>query len=239
MSDLVRRLDELHAELRDCEDQLRALPKVLARKEAEQVRRETDQKAAREAHKKFRAETDRKELDLKTNDKRLVDLKVKLNQCRNTDEFTAIQKEMTAFQTANAALEEEIFTRINETDETTARLAAADEAIAAAALELAKVREQGKYSTDKLTRRGEDLKSRIAELEPHLEADLVMEYRRSLKLKGEPGFAACDESGNCQRCFIEQSLQAIGEIRGGRVRRCVSCNSLLYRAVAAAAEADA
>jgi uncharacterized protein len=166
-------------------------------------------------------------LQVRTNEQRLSDTKVKLNQASSNKEFDIFRTQIENDTTKNANLEDQYLELLEQVDqgkdeqlELEAQLAEAESVISV--LEAKVAEEQPGLLQDKAA-----LEVEIKEAEKCIPSSMSEDYRRLVGAHGADSIAAV-EAGACTCCFEELIPQLRVEIRMGKIIRCRSCGRLLY-----------
>ena len=97
-------LHRLHLALHEVQEQLTRGPRQVKAREQLVVQAETELTAKKEQFKQLRVTSDRKSLDLKTNEAKIADLRGKLNACSSNREFDIIKGQIEADTVANSVV---------------------------------------------------------------------------------------------------------------------------------------
>ena len=100
----LRELHRIHQQLADLRDRLERGPKQLRIREANVTQLEAKLAEAREKAKQAQMAADRKQLDLKAGEQKVIDLKVKLNQANNNREYQSFLEQIAAAEMAGSLL---------------------------------------------------------------------------------------------------------------------------------------
>ena len=141
-ADLLRELHRIHIQLRDLRERMDRGPKQIKAHEGNVARAEARLQEIKTAQKAHRVLTDQKQLQLKSAEAKIVDLRVKLNQASSNREYQALKDQIAADEMANSVLADEILEALEKTDEYAAQVAEADRILTLAKEELAKTQQQ-------------------------------------------------------------------------------------------------
>ncbi len=226
-TDSLRDLHRIHRQLADLRERLEAGPRKIAAKgalvkqlEAAQIKAEEDLKAARIA-------VDQKQLELKTGEGKIEDLRVKLNTAASNREYQSFLEQIAASEMANSVLEDEILEALEKIEQLQIGVGQAKEAVEAGKAELAKTEKTVAEETDGLNSEVQRLEGELAEGERALPGDFRAEYQRIVQAKGEDGMAEV-EADCCCGCFQRLTPNNLNEVAMGRVVTCSACGRLLY-----------
>lgn len=223
----LRELHRLHRQLADCADRAARGPKQIKAHEANIVRlQEAAVKAAADA-KAARVLADQKELQLKSNEGKIEDLKRKLNEASSNREYHALQEQIAADSMATSVLADEILDAMERADVLKAAVAEAEDKLAKAKAELEKVRAVVATQTQGLDEEIARLEGELRTAEAHLPPDIRDPYERVIKGKGDDGLAPL-EGETCGGCFQQLTLNTLSDLKMGKVVFCKNCGRLVY-----------
>ena len=192
---------------------------MVAQAEEQVAKVQAELKAARVA-------LDQKQLQLKSAEGKIGELKVKLNQANTNREYQALRDQIAADEMANSVLADEILEAMEKLDQQKAVIPESEGRVAKAKEELAKVQQQVRAEEESL-RRYQTAGRRVAETEAALPDDFRDMYSRVVKAKG-PDAMAVIENGSCGGCYQQLTTNMVNEINMGRVVLCKSCGRVLY-----------
>lgn len=104
----LRELHRIHQRLADLRDRLERGPKQVRARETNVAVLEAKLAEARDRAKQTQMALDRKQLDLKSGEQKVLDLKVKLNAANNNREYQALLEQIAAAEMAGSVLSDEI-----------------------------------------------------------------------------------------------------------------------------------
>ncbi|MEM9702717.1 MAG: hypothetical protein AAF907_09780 [Planctomycetota bacterium] len=229
----LSRLHAVHQEIARVREELARGPRqVRARRKAVQTKNaEID--ALREKLLLLKKSGDAKNLQLQTNEEKILGLKVKLNQATSNDVFAALRREIDADQASTAVLEDEIL-------ETFDRVDAAGQEIEAAEADRDKRIADADALEEKVSAERAGLEEELAALtetlrqcESIIPANLANDYRRLVERHGPTAMAPVADRV-CTSCQTTLSPQQKVALNMGEFVFCGSCGRLLYRADATA-----
>lgn len=222
-------LHQIHLQLKQVQDKLAAGPKRIA------AHRQLVEKRAAEAEQyhqrltELRMAADAKNLQLKSNEKQIADLKAKLNAAASNREFGIIKSQIDADTMANSVLEDEILEILEQADAVRAKIAAAETQQAAAASELERVTTEVTAAEPELRREAAECEESLGIAERSLPGEVAVVYRRLVNAHSA-GALASVESKACSACFALLAPNELVELNVGKYLFCRSCGRLLYRA---------
>jgi hypothetical protein len=176
-----------------------------------------------------RVSTDKKQLDLRSSENKIIDLRNKLNACSSNKEYQALLDQIAAAEMANSVLSDEILEALEQIDGLDAKVAAADGELKTAAAELAKLKQEVAGAAESIradiARLEADLKTAEKSLPPELKAD----YDRVVNARGEDALAAVEDA-TCGGCYQQITANMQNELAMCRAVFCRTCGRLLYPA---------
>ena len=214
--------------LQDVEQKLEQGPKRLqARK------RILDQKLAgiessKEQLKQFRMAADQKSLQLKTNEAKIADLKVKLNQATSNREFDIINSQIDADTMANSVLEDEILEALEKIDQMQATIGQAQAEYDAQQKDAERLTGEIAAAGARLEAQAEALSRSLKTAESVLPGNVMETYRRLVQAHGERALAVVANKA-CSACNEILSQQQQVQVRSSQFVFCRSCGRILYR----------
>ncbi|HEY2883265.1 MAG TPA: C4-type zinc ribbon domain-containing protein [Pirellulales bacterium] len=223
----LRELHRIHQQLADLRDRLDRGPKQVRAKTGSVAAAEEQSAKVHAELKAAKVVLDQKNLQLKSAEGKIIDLKVKLNQANTNREYQALRDQIAADEMASSVLQDEILEAMEKIDTIKATLPEADERVAKAMEELGKTQQQIRSEEDNLRSETKRLEAQLAEAEGVLPDDFRADYLRIVKAKGPDGMAPL-EGTNCGGCFQELTINVVNEINMGRVIPCKSCGRVLY-----------
>ena len=170
---------------------------------------------------------DQKQLQLKSAEGKIAELKVKLNQANTNREYQALKDQIAADEMASSVLADEILEAMEKLDGMKTLIPDAEGRVAKAKEELGKVQQQLRAEEESLKTDVKRLEKELADAESALPEDFRVMYQRVVNAKGEDAMAVV-EGGSCGGCFQQLTTNMHNEINMGRVVLCRSCGRVLY-----------
>ncbi len=223
----LRTLHRLHLQLTDLRDRLRRGPRQITIREENVAARQVDLETARETEKQVRLLADRKQLDLKSSEQRLVDWGLKLNSCSSNKEFQALKEQIAAAEMANSVLSDEILEAFERIDQLGEKVRQAESTVEMTQKELDKVRSRIDAAADSIRGDIERLAADLQQAESSLPSDFRTDYNRVIHAKGADGLAEAEESV-CTGCGQKITTNMQSELLLSKPVFCKSCGRLLY-----------
>jgi predicted nucleic acid-binding Zn-ribbon protein len=226
-TELLRTLHRIHRQRAELTAQLERGPRQIKAGEALVAKAVAEVETAKADLQKATLIADEKQLQLKSREMRIEDLKTKLNSAASNREFTTLKEQIAADQQANSVLSDEILEALEEIDTLEASLKVADQ-------------ERQKQEAEHQSRVAEIEKGLVVvrtELET-VEAELQnsesqiptaarTDYRRMVDSRGEEALAPID-SDSCGSCYQTLTTNLVDQLRLSLLVRCPNCNAFLY-----------
>jgi hypothetical protein len=223
----LRELHRIHKQLTDLRGRLDRGPKQVAASAGAVRRLEMDAEQAKEAHQKARVASDAKQLQLKSREAKINDLKSKLNMANSNKEFQTLKDQIAADQQANLVLEDEILESLEKIDQLAAKVEKANADLVAAKAESGKVKANIEGEQSNL----ESELARVLTALKHAEANLPTEYKadyaRVARVRGEEALAEV-EGEVCGGCYQMLTPNMMNDLYLAKPVFCRSCGALLY-----------
>lgn len=225
-SQTLASLHQLQMRLKEVQDELAHGPRqVQVRKNAVQ-KRQTELAELKDRHKQVKMLADQKNLQLKTNEAKIADLRTKLNVSASNREYEIFTGQIEADTMANSVLEDEILEALTKVDVMQVEVKQAEQAVVAAEAELQKVIAEVQAKEPGLKDRETALKESVGKVEKQLPPDVVPQYRRIAQALGVEALSAV-ENKCCTCCYVQLTSQKLVELRSGKLLFC-TCGRLMY-----------
>jgi predicted nucleic acid-binding Zn-ribbon protein len=223
----LRELHRIHQQLADLRDRLERGPKQVRAREANVAQLEAKLAEARERSKQNQMAVDRKQLDLKAGEQKVIDLRVKLNAANSNREYQALLEQIAAAEMAGSVLQDEILEGMEKLDQLGTLVKEAEKNLEAGKQDLSKARQAIESSA--ATIRGDlaRLEGELAQAEKALPAEIKADYQRIVRGKGADSLAAA-EDGVCTGCGQQITLNMQNELKLSKLVFCKACGRLLY-----------
>jgi len=232
MSDIpgaLKELHRIHTEIQRVRTELDRGPRQVRAKQRLVENKAAEIEQLRQRLTQSRKSADEKGLQLKSNEAKLLNLQVKLNQATSNREFDAVKGQMDADRMANSVLEDEILEALEKTDGLKASIAAAEK-------DKGVLETDAKAFADRVAAAEGDLKAELARLESSLAvaekiipSNLMADYKRLVQAHGATALAPI-ESKACSHCMTVVTTQQSIDLRAGRFTFCRNCGRLQYLA---------
>lgn len=225
----LRDLHRIHRQLSELRDRLENGPKQITARQANVAKLTTAADAARESAQQIRMTVDRKQLDLKSGEQKIVDLRAKLNTAASNKEYQALLEQIAAAEMANSVLSDEILEGFDKTDAGDKTASDAAERCATAKTDLERTKVIVEESAASIQADIARLEADLATAEATLPAEFQSDYQRIVRGKGADGLAVV-EDGVCTGCGQQITLNMQNGLQLSRLVFCNSCGCLLYLA---------
>src|SRR6516165_1023702 len=164
-------LAELHRlllALKEVQEQMERGPRQLKVRQQAIAQKQTELEAQRQKHKALRMSADQRSLQLKTNEAKIGELKIKLNQASSNREFDIIRAQIEADTVANSVLEDEILDALEKVDAAQIAIKKLEEDVAHAKAEETRVAAEINAAQPGFQTRQAELQTAIASAEARL-----------------------------------------------------------------------
>jgi uncharacterized protein len=224
---VLRTLHRIHRQLTDLREQLDRGPKQIRAGEANIQHCEDVLAQTKADSKTLRMAADAKQLQLKSGEDKVRDLKRKLNAASNNREYQAFLEQIAADEMTNSVLADEILEQFEKVDAFKTNIADAEAALAGAKQRVAELRGEVAEKEPRLNGEVARLEAELQEAEATLPPDICEMYRRGVRQKGEDALAAV-ENQYCSGCNQQVPLNILNQIMLGKPVFCKTCGRLLY-----------
>lgn len=225
-SQVIKALHDLHLKLHGVQEDLTRGPRQIAARQAAVDKRKAELDARRDRFKQLKMMADQKNLQLKTNEAKINDLRTKLNIAGSNREYEIITGQMAADTMANSVLEDEILEALTRIDTMQGEVRQAEQELAAGETALKQAKTDVTAREPGLTAAAAALQKEVAEAERLLPNDIAGQYRRAVGGLGADALAAV-ENRVCTACHMQLTSQKIVELNSGKLMFC-TCGRLLY-----------
>jgi predicted nucleic acid-binding Zn-ribbon protein len=177
----LRELHRIHQQLAELRDRLERGPKQVRAREANVKQLEVRLTEARDRAKQTQIALDRKQLDLRSGEQKVIDLRVKLNAANSNREYQALLEQIAAAEMAGSVLSDEILEGLEKIDQLGAATKEAEKNLGAGKQEMEKARHAVESSAATIRSDVARLEGELAEAEKALPADLKADYQRVVR----------------------------------------------------------
>jgi predicted nucleic acid-binding Zn-ribbon protein len=226
----LKRLHELHIRLQELQQQLEQGPRQIKARQQLLARKQAEIDTLKSDLKQVRMQADEKNLQLKVNESKIAQLRVKLNQATSNREFDIIRSQIDADVMANSVLEDEILEVLEKIDASQTVLKKVEDEAAHLAGEVRRVAQEIETAAPALRSKAAEIESEVREAEKILPGSVMETYRRLVQAHGA-GALASVENNACTMCNEILSPNTLVELNTGKFLFCRSCGRLIYRPV--------
>ena len=226
-ADTLRELHRIHIQLSDLKNRLDRGPRQIHIHEVSVTTIEEQLTKAQDNTRQSKVLADQKQLDLKTSEFKIVDLRAKLNACTTNKEYQTLLDQIAAAEMANSVLSDEILETLEQIDVLDVNAREAEKNVAAARSELTKVVERVSSSGEAIQADISRLQAELDAAESSLPADFRVQYDRIIRSKQDDALAPA-EDGVCTGCGQQITMNMQNELAMSRSIFCKSCGRLLY-----------
>lgn len=223
----LKGLHQIHQQLEQDRDELARGPRTIAARKKMLEQKKADLQAFQDSIKQIKMASDRKSLDLKTLEKKLEDLKGKLNTANSNREYDIISGQIKADEMAKSVMEDEIIELYEKIEEEAAKVPEMDQAVNTYEQDLEKFREEFQSRIQELEKHIHSLEQDLKSAEKILPSEPAEKYRRLVASKGSRALAAVN-NGSCSNCFVALTAQQKILIKSDNFLFCTNCGSMLY-----------
>jgi uncharacterized protein len=225
----LRELHHVHQQLAELRDRVERGPKQLRAREANVTQLKAKLDEAKGRVQETQMAINRKQLDLKAGEQKIVDLRLKLNLANSNKEYQSFMEQIAAAEMANSVMADEILEAMEKVDGLGVAVKESEQQLAAGTQEFEKMRQAIEQSAASLRADIALYEERLGKAEAELPTDFKIDYNRIVRGKGANAMASV-EDGVCGGCGQQITLNMQNELRLARPVFCKSCGCLLYMA---------
>lgn len=220
-------IHRLRLAYRDVREQLERGPRQIKARQNRVRQAEEGLAALREQLREMRGATDRKSLDLKTNEAKLSELRAKLNAATTNREYDIIRGQIEADTSAKSVLEDEILEALEKVDRVQTEIRVQEGRLEELRGQTQQFAHEFEQQSVGLKAQADELGRQIEQAESGLSGEVGDRYKRLLEAHGADAMAVV-ENGVCRFCYVQVTPQSNVVLRSGKVIFCGSCGRLLY-----------
>ncbi|MEZ6045455.1 MAG: hypothetical protein R3C11_07690 [Planctomycetaceae bacterium] len=224
----LKDLHEIHRKLQEVQDKLEAGPKRVTAREQIAGKKEAEVAAAKEKLKQLKLSSDKKSLQLKTNEAKIDTLKGKLNEASSNREYDIITSQIEADKVANSVLEDEILECLDGIDAQSKAIETKQKELEVALADAQKFKAAFEETIPGLNEELGQLKGALKDAESCIPASERAQYQRLVMAHSASALAAV-ESHACSECYTMLEPNIMIDLNMGKIRFCRACGRLLYR----------
>jgi uncharacterized protein len=224
---VLRVLHRIQRQLTDLRERLDRGPRQIrvAETHVQHCQAELDKTKAED--KAMRMAGDQKQLQLKSNEEKVKELRRKLNGASSNREYQLLLEQIAADEMANSVLADEILEAMDKNDAFKHNVAEAEAALAAANQKVAELRAEVAKTEPGLKAEIAKFEAELRQSEETLPSDIRDLYNRIVRQKGEDALAII-ENQFCGGCNQQIPLNLCNKVLLGHPVSCKSCGRLLY-----------
>jgi uncharacterized protein len=226
-SETLRTLHRIHRQLEDLHDRIAAGPRQIAAHTKQFAAAEASRVGVQDQIKQAKLAADQKQLQLRSAEAKILDLKGKLNTCKTNREYQLLTDQIAADTMATKVLEDEILESLEKVDSVQATFPAAELTVAATKKLLEETKARVTAEAAELAAEVARVDADLSATEQELVGDARSLYDRSVKHKGADAMAPL-EGESCGGCFQQITGKMASDLLLGQVVMCRSCGRLLY-----------
>ena len=223
----LKALHHLYLRLHDVNEKLERGPKRIQFKQQFALQQEDKLKTAQEVVSQLKKQVQQKNLDMNSNEAKILNLKGKLNTASSNKEFDIIKGQIEADQMANSVLEDEILELMEKIDAAEAEVQDWVRKKDTAHEDAKTTEQEFEAARDRLDEEIEECKAAIADAEQIIPDSIKVQYSRLVRGHGA-GALAYVAGKFCSACNVMIEPQLRVELNSGRLVFCKSCGRLLY-----------
>jgi uncharacterized protein len=223
----LRTLHRIHRQLTDLRERLDRGPKQIRATEANIKHRQEEVTRVREELKALRKTADQKQLELKTHEGKIKELRIKLNTATSNREYQILKDQIAADEMAKSVLEDEIIETLEQIDQYQPKTAQAEAGLIAARQKAGQVRTEVSQQQPVIQGDLDRLEAELRQNEGQLPDAIREVYQRMVRQRGEDALAEVDGL-SCGGCHQQVPLNLLAEIRMSHPMFCKTCGRLLY-----------
>lgn len=223
----VAELHELYVKLRAVQNQLESAPRQIKARQQISAGKQAEIDAMKEKLKKLKTAADQNNLSVKTNESKILNLKVKLNQCASNREFDALRSQIEADEMANSVLEDEVLAAFEKLDRLKDEQSQLEAELVTLKSAEAKLKQELEMAAPGLRAQMAEYQTQIAAAEKIIPSEMETAYRRLVQSQGPDAFTEV-EGNQCQNCFVTLPPQTMLELKSGKIIFCKSCSKIPF-----------
>lgn len=224
---VLRELHRIHIQLSDLRERRDRGPKQIKAHEANVAKAEAEVTRLKNEHKSSRVAVDSKQLQLKSDEGKIVDLRAKLNAVKSNREYQAMKDQIAAAEMANSVLQDEVLEAMEKIEGAKGVIAEAEQRLTKAKEEMARVQNAVREQQGSLDNDYKRLEGELVEAEKKLPDDLRETYARMVRGKGADGMAQV-EGEHCGGCYQTVTANTMNSLLMDKIVFCQVCGRIMY-----------
>ncbi len=226
-TEVLRTLHRVHRQLTDLRVRLERGPRQIAAREANIAQHQQQLTKLQAEAKAFRVTTDAKQLQFKSKEEKVKELRVKLNSATSNREYQALKDQIAAEEMTNSVLADEILDAMEKGDAFQASIAATTAALAKAKEDTEKARKEIAAREPAIRGDVQRLEAELRECEALLPEEIREPYQRLVRHRGEDALAPIVDQF-CGGCNQQVPINMYNALTLSRPIFCKSCGVMLY-----------
>lgn len=226
---VLRELHRIHTQLGDLRERIEKGPRQVKAHEANVARNDAEVTRVKNEQKALKMASDSKNLQLKSGESKMLDLKTKLNQSKSNREYQALKDQIAADQMSGSVLQDEILELEQKIDDSKKTVTAAEAILVKAKEEVAKVQQKVLNEQGSLEADYKRLEAQLGQSEKGLPDDLRATYERMVRDKGADAMAMVDGE-HCGGCYQQLTPNTMSSLMMDKIVMCQICGRMMYLA---------
>jgi uncharacterized protein len=224
---VLRTLHSLQRQLADLKERLERGPRQARAAETNVKHREEALAKTKAESKTLRMAADQKQLQLKSGEDKVKDLRRKLNAAASNREYQALLEQIAGDEMTNSVLADEILEAMEKSDDFHKNIIEAEAVLKAAQQKSQQVHVEVAQEEPSLKADIAEVEAKLRAAEANLPHDARDLYKRIVRQKGEDALAVV-ENQCCGGCNQQVPLNLCSKIMLGQPVSCRTCGRLLY-----------
>ena len=223
----IKHLHQIHTQLEQSREELAKGPRQIAVRKKMIQQKQVELAQHQEEIKQVKLQSERKSLDLKSLEKKLDDLKGKLNTASSNREYEIFSGQIQADTMAKSVLEDEIIELFEKIEVMSQQVPEMQQALQTSESDLQKYATDFEVRSQELHSQIEQLEKDLLSAEKILPQDPAEKYKRLVKSRGSRSLAQV-VNNSCSSCFVQMTAQQKILIKSTAFVFCSNCGALLY-----------
>lgn len=224
---LLQTLHRIHRQLADLHSRRERAPRRITAAEGYIQRQERHLEELHEQEIQMRLAADKKHVDLKAGESRIVELETKRNTSDSNVTYQSYNDQIAALRMTNSILDDEILEAWEEIEAFHEQVGEAEKEIERVRQEAEKVRQEVAEELPIIDQDIARLQGELSELEAQLPHDIRDIYLRVIREKKDDGLAEI-KGEVCSGCHYKIQINIVANLRLGILAACPICGRLLY-----------
>jgi len=224
---LLETLHRIHRQLADLHSRRDRAPRRITAAEGRIRRQEQHLEEKRDKEKGMRQATDKKHLDLKTGENKIMELDQKLNETRDNVIFQSLKDQIATQRVTNSILDDEILEAWEDIEAFHEQVEQAEKDVEGAKQDADKVRQEVAEELPIIDGDIDRLDTELKECESQLPHDIRDVYLRVVREKKDDALAEV-HGEVCSGCHHKILINIVANLRLGILAACPTCGRLLY-----------